>query len=41
MNYARIQQIGILCNRILYAICSSTFSKLFKDVYSGMYKSAQ
>jgi hypothetical protein len=28
-------------NPILFAICKSVFRKLFKNIYSGMYKSAQ
>jgi hypothetical protein len=29
------------CNHILFVICTSTFSKLYINIYSGMQKSAQ
>jgi hypothetical protein len=36
-----IVQVLLVCNPILFAVCTSTFSKLCKNVYSGMQKSAQ
>jgi hypothetical protein len=36
-----VDTINIFLNPILFTICSSTFSKLCKNVYSGMWKSAQ